>query len=621
MGATFVPSKTTDLADISATAPVNAQVLTWVSSTSKWTPSAVSAAVSSVFGRTGAVVAQAGDYTAAQVGAQPSNATLTSLAAASYPSGQVLYGAGTGVPTTSRDLTLATATNAATLTVGYVNPLVGGDYEIGTISLINNPNTSSTILIAGDALGNVSFKFQGSYVSFLAAGIGQDATGSDYQNFYTGYTARVHCLFGGEIGLHAGRISDGAAALGTERVVAYIPMYVVPGAASRVPLGIQATSGQTAALTTWYDSTATPIGWIRPDASLKLPSLADTAAANDSAYYSSTQSTLAYKDSSGVAWPLTAVDTAPSDLYVATTGSDTTGTGASGAPYATVAKALSRLPDVLRADHTIHVADGTYAAGIDLRRFISRGDRTLTLVGNTTTPANVVFTGTITAPDSTTCALYVAGPVRVLVQGVETNIAATYGVFVDRNAILTLDRCTITAPNSNDISDTAVLVTNRSSVEFRGNVTLSNWALNGIGAYTYSLVTYTVAGTLTISRPDSFGAGIHLAYHAAMICQTTGTNISISGAKIGWQLGLHGEFQHIGGSSTLSASNGSTPSGSSGILCTDLSTWSTNQPLSLTHFTTGRESNSISYIEATGGITLSSVTTASSATQNSVNNP
>jgi hypothetical protein len=50
---------------IAATAPVTGQVLTW--SGTQWAPQNQTGGVPSVFGRTGAVTAQAGDYTAAQV--------------------------------------------------------------------------------------------------------------------------------------------------------------------------------------------------------------------------------------------------------------------------------------------------------------------------------------------------------------------------------------------------------------------------------------------------------------------------------------------------------------------------------------------------------------------------
>ena len=51
---------------------------------------------------------------------------------------------------------------------------------------------------------------------------------------------------------------------------------------------------------------------------------------------------------------------AATDVYVATTGDDTTGDGTSGNPYATVQKGV----DVVDISGTVHVADGTYGANV-----------------------------------------------------------------------------------------------------------------------------------------------------------------------------------------------------------------------------------------------------------------
>jgi hypothetical protein len=76
--------------DVSITAPANNQVLTYDSGSSKWVNQAApSAPVSSVFGRTGSVVAQSGDYTAAQVGALPSTDDLSAIATANATTGNV----------------------------------------------------------------------------------------------------------------------------------------------------------------------------------------------------------------------------------------------------------------------------------------------------------------------------------------------------------------------------------------------------------------------------------------------------------------------------------------------------------------------------------------------------
>jgi uncharacterized protein YdbL (DUF1318 family) len=53
--------------NVAATAPSNGQALAWNSTTSQWEPQSFGAAVATVFGRTGAIAAQSGDYTFGQI--------------------------------------------------------------------------------------------------------------------------------------------------------------------------------------------------------------------------------------------------------------------------------------------------------------------------------------------------------------------------------------------------------------------------------------------------------------------------------------------------------------------------------------------------------------------------
>jgi hypothetical protein len=80
------------------------------------------------------------------------------------------------------------------------------------------------------------------------------------------------------------------------------------------------------------------------------------------------------------------------DLYVATTGNDTTGDGSSGAPWLTIQKAIDHVANTLDLagfNVTILVADGTYAESVQLRSVVGEGS--VNLRGNTTTPANVLI--------------------------------------------------------------------------------------------------------------------------------------------------------------------------------------------------------------------------------------
>ncbi len=82
------------------------------------------------------------------------------------------------------------------------------------------------------------------------------------------------------------------------------------------------------------------------------------------------------------------------DVFVATTGDDVTNTGLTiGSPFATLQRAVDLVYnnyDMQGFGATIHVADGTYAAGaVANGRLVGGGS--ITIVGNTGTPANVVI--------------------------------------------------------------------------------------------------------------------------------------------------------------------------------------------------------------------------------------
>lgn len=74
----------------------------------------------------------------------------------------------------------------------------------------------------------------------------------------------------------------------------------------------------------------------------------------------------------------------------AATGSDSNPCS-SASPCLTLAHALSLIPAVMAGKYTVNVADGTYAEPIDLSKFTR--SQQISIIGDTTTPANVVFSG------------------------------------------------------------------------------------------------------------------------------------------------------------------------------------------------------------------------------------
>lgn len=81
-------------------------------------------------------------------------------------------------------------------------------------------------------------------------------------------------------------------------------LHVTPEAAATPALVTQCLASQTGNLLECRDSGGTPLTYIRPTGGIKPAWISDANAANDSIYYSTTQSKLVYKDSSGVVNPL-----------------------------------------------------------------------------------------------------------------------------------------------------------------------------------------------------------------------------------------------------------------------------------------------------------------------------
>jgi hypothetical protein len=80
------------------------------------------------------------------------------------------------------------------------------------------------------------------------------------------------------------------------------------------------------------------------------------------------------------------------NLYVATTGSDTTGDGSSGSPWATPNKAIDWLTNKFitgNGEVNINIADGTYNSLTQMNPRL--GTKQVNLIGNNTTPSNVTL--------------------------------------------------------------------------------------------------------------------------------------------------------------------------------------------------------------------------------------
>lgn len=310
-------------------------------------------------------------------------------------------------------------------------------------------------------------------------------------------------------------------------------------------------------------------------------------------------------------------DTAPADIYIATTGNDTTGDGTVGTPYATLGKAVSLLPATLGVSHTIHVADGTYTEAIDIRGHINGAGVLLKIQGNGTTPANVVFTGTVTV-DSNAYGCYVRGPVRIELEGVKVNPAACYvtGYFWDR-AYIVLDRCLFTGA----ATWMGLLIDRYTWVEVNGNLTVTGWATFGIQVIHHSTLNYLTAGTLTVTGPGANAGtvGVQVVYNSAFWTYGVADVIfNISATLIGVEVNCNSVFQNYGtGTSAATISNASKEANSWAIYVTDHAECSFNVPLTLTNWAIGFLGTSGSYMEALSTVTLTTVDTPIHVRENS----
>jgi hypothetical protein len=310
-----------------------------------------------------------------------------------------------------------------------------------------------------------------------------------------------------------------------------------------------------------------------------------------------------------------------STIYVDDSGSDTTGDGTSGTPYATVAKALSLLPTHITQEYVIDVGDATYATAISVTGFVCTGAGKIRFTGDTTTPANVSFTGTTSATvrgASRSATWLVRGPVVVEFEGMRVNATADNGLLAYEGARVVLDRCTVTGTLGRGVTCWYGI-----QLELEGNCTVSGWSTAGLEIAHQSRVIHESAGTITVTGPGTTGNGIAITAQSQWNTFTTsGCNITITGVKYGFQLGFNSTFTHQGASATVTVDNASTPANSAGILATDNSNWSmngTSATIVLDNLTTIAELNSISYFEHDGTQTMTNVAdTDGITTQNSV---
>lgn len=296
------------------------------------------------------------------------------------------------------------------------------------------------------------------------------------------------------------------------------------------------------------------------------------------------------------------------DRYVDPGGSDTTGDGTAGNPYATVDKALSVLPDVIYSDATIYVADGVYAEGIDLKRFVAQPDSKIKIHGNVAAPGNVEFTGNAEC-EGLTFGCIASGDVYSEIEGIKINATARTGVGARNGAKLTIDRCIVTGT----LDYSGIDAQTNAEVVLKGNNAVSGFGTRGINVGGNSHGYFNEAGTLTITG-NLANTGLYVGYDGLFVVGwVTGLHIAIYEVKYGIIACLGSVFQHLAGTGSIVIDNTATPANSYAIQSSDASTLSTDQAVTLDHFTYGFRAWCTSYLEASGARNLTNIGTTSTS--------
>lgn len=188
--------------------------------------------------------------------------------------------------------------------------------------------------------------------------------------------------------------------------------------------------------------------------------------------------------------------TATRNYYVATTGSDSNNGLTAGAPFLTIQKAVDTILalDTKGFPVIVNVADGTYTGGASATtRTI--GGSSIQIIGNTTTPANVVI-----SPASGNCInanfnalIQISGMTLVAAAG--SAVASANGATVFVLGGVVFGACS----NDHILADSTARVYVVASYSVTGGCT-NHWHATNTGSIFASGLTITVTGTPTMVR-------------------------------------------------------------------------------------------------------------------------
>ncbi len=351
---------------------------------------------------------------------------------------------------------------------------------------------------------------------------------------------------------------------------------------------------------------------------------------------------------------LTAKLRAPATVnyYMSTGGSDSN-VCSSASKCLTLAHVKTLVPQVLDGRYTINVADGTYAEPLDLSGFIGMGMGALSaspdagtqttylkILGNTTTPANVVFNGSVDCDATFPAVGCFEGSGKVILSGLTATTAHRNGLECV-GGVLELSKVIITMTGGPS-SDNVGFLASGCRFNIEGDVTItgidspSPLPAGGIGIEVSAGSFGTLNnGTLTITGPGTGGGGMYAAYAdgttgmtidsagASFLVTSFGgtTAISITQVNSGFWVAENGIFSALG-ATTITISNSSTPTSSFGIQTYGAGIWHAafGPDLTVNHFTYCYYSHELGLIDhgrGGGSRTSTNCGTTSAADDNS----
>ncbi len=289
----------------------------------------------------------------------------------------------------------------------------------------------------------------------------------------------------------------------------------------------------------------------------------------------------------------TTPSTSATTYYIATSGNDSNPCTV-GSKCITLAHVLALIPSIIDHPYIINVADGTYAEGIMFAGYIGGISNLISIVGNSGTPANVIFSGGVNCVGADggtyTTSACITSSAYLSITGVKFSGTVSRGIFVyDGGHIITNNVQLVGA------TQYGFEVSLASTAEILGSLLIQNHATGGSGVGIHlnlgaKFIQYD-ASSITISSPAtvlSWGIDINGTGTAYEIHSGTSTSLAVSGSTYG-MLVIQGAFteiiQSFGG--TISFSNGSTPANSKGIYVEGGGSVFVNPgTVALTHFTT-----------------------------------